>query len=374
MPPADDSSTILVCACGKRLKAPGATPGRVGRCPSCGGTLRAPGHVPNAPDREPERAEDHAARPAQTRRARAETSGEPAPVPEVHPTRVGTEIQQPRRAAAAIGREGLVRVPHGAETTLRASLLYPLWDGNGVALLVFLPPVLWLTSLFSIGLVPSYVLDADLATRMGALTLIFPMGVLLAFTLGYLCAFLGGVITSSARGDVHHPRVPPWSFGPILVALFSWLWALAAGMVVSGPLLIAYRFGRESPGSADWLVTALLAAPGVAYAGVALVAVLLHESLVAANPLTVVRALVKSGADAVRLAATLVALAAATLTAAILLFSLPKLGAGAVIVGVWAFWLALLYEGMVVSRILGLFYRRHAEAIGWFPERAQWGA
>src|SRR4030088_328686 len=33
---------VLVCACGKRLRAPGAKPGRVGRCPSCGGTMRVP--------------------------------------------------------------------------------------------------------------------------------------------------------------------------------------------------------------------------------------------------------------------------------------------------------------------------------------------
>ena len=34
--------TILVCACGKRVRAPGARPGRVGRCPACGRSLKAP--------------------------------------------------------------------------------------------------------------------------------------------------------------------------------------------------------------------------------------------------------------------------------------------------------------------------------------------
>ncbi|HZW33867.1 MAG TPA: hypothetical protein VFF52_24305, partial [Isosphaeraceae bacterium] len=34
--------TILVCRCGKRLRAPGATPGRVGHCPACGAALRVP--------------------------------------------------------------------------------------------------------------------------------------------------------------------------------------------------------------------------------------------------------------------------------------------------------------------------------------------
>src|SRR5204863_9290224 len=33
---------ILVCDCGMRMRAPGAVPGRVGRCPQCGGRLRVP--------------------------------------------------------------------------------------------------------------------------------------------------------------------------------------------------------------------------------------------------------------------------------------------------------------------------------------------
>ncbi len=35
--------TILVCACGMRLKAAGAVPGRVGKCPGCGGSAPGPG-------------------------------------------------------------------------------------------------------------------------------------------------------------------------------------------------------------------------------------------------------------------------------------------------------------------------------------------
>lgn len=33
---------ILICDCGMRVKAPGATPGRVGRCPKCGRRLQVP--------------------------------------------------------------------------------------------------------------------------------------------------------------------------------------------------------------------------------------------------------------------------------------------------------------------------------------------
>ena len=33
---------ILTCRCGQRVKAPGARPGRTGRCPACGGVLEVP--------------------------------------------------------------------------------------------------------------------------------------------------------------------------------------------------------------------------------------------------------------------------------------------------------------------------------------------
>src|SRR5690349_1536914 len=43
------SVTILVCPCGRRLKAAGMAPGKSGRCPDCGRTLRMPGDAPAPP-------------------------------------------------------------------------------------------------------------------------------------------------------------------------------------------------------------------------------------------------------------------------------------------------------------------------------------
>ncbi len=42
--------TVLVCHCGKRISAPGATPGRVGKCPACGAVLQIPSGPAPAPD------------------------------------------------------------------------------------------------------------------------------------------------------------------------------------------------------------------------------------------------------------------------------------------------------------------------------------
>ena len=38
--------SILVCGCGLKVRAAGATPGRTRRCPRCGGELRVPDALP----------------------------------------------------------------------------------------------------------------------------------------------------------------------------------------------------------------------------------------------------------------------------------------------------------------------------------------
>jgi|GEM_PF-1763687 len=43
------SVTILVCSCGRRLKAGGLAPGQKGRCPSCGASIQVPGPGPAPP-------------------------------------------------------------------------------------------------------------------------------------------------------------------------------------------------------------------------------------------------------------------------------------------------------------------------------------
>jgi hypothetical protein len=40
----------------------------------------------------------------------------------------------------------------------------------------------------------------------------------------------------------------------------------------------------------------------------------------------------------------------------------------------WGFWVFVCYGTMVVLRVLGLFYHRHARALGWFRDQPGWGA
>ena len=135
---------ILVCGCGMRLKAAGAYPGRLGKCPACGAPLRVPDLAPPPPAHRPM---------TRSQSDRAE--------PRPSAARSSTFVACPGRSGAASSRRdaasrgdwnGLLPVPARPETRLRDSLLYPFWGVTGLALLVFLPPALWLTSLPALGI------------------------------------------------------------------------------------------------------------------------------------------------------------------------------------------------------------------------------
>ena len=53
-----------------------------------------------------------------------------------------------------------------------------------------------------------------------------------------------------------------------------------------------------------------------------------------------------------------------------LLFRMPRMWMEAV--ALWAFWVFVLYEGMVVMRMLGLTYHAHAVHLVWFRRRPRW--
>src|SRR5271166_4504202 len=78
---------ILTCECGMRLKAPGAKPGRVGRCPRCGSRLQVPGPV--------------AVPPSQTKNTQ---NLEAKPVGAREPAAAGYQIE-PVFAPARLGRK-----------------------------------------------------------------------------------------------------------------------------------------------------------------------------------------------------------------------------------------------------------------------------
>ena len=104
----------------------------------------------------------------------------------------------------------------------------------------------------------------------------------------------------------------------------------------------------------------------------ALVSVLLHNDLRAANPVIVLRGILKTGLPYLRpCAVTAVSILLATLA----LEGLYRVSNFfLVLIAAWVFCAVSLYEAMVVVRILGMTYYHHAAKLGWFPERARWGA
>jgi hypothetical protein len=274
-------------------------------------------------------------------------------------------------AGSSQPRDGLILPPERPETRLGDSLLYPFWGGTGLGLLVFFPPALWLTSLPMIG-AGTALLSENLteSTRFGVMFL-FPVVPCFALVLGFSLLFLGRVLVSSALGEVRHPRWPGWDLEEMLRGVGRWFWAVVVGVVVGGlPSLVYWLYcGDIDP--LDVIVFAELLALGAVYAQMALLASILHDDPLAANPITVVRAIVRVGWSYARPCLVSGFALVLGVGAFLGLFKIrhPTLAA----LALWAFWVLFLYLAMVALRVLGLCYHRHARALGWFRDRPRWG-
>jgi hypothetical protein len=361
-----EAVTTLVCSCGQRLKTTGARPGRLGRCPACGNQFRVPEDAPLAPA-------PAAKPPPTTPPVEAVPRGYdlgPAPGSVTTAYVVTGRSNGERGGPSRVIRRGLIRRPKQLEATFWESLLYPFWDDAGLALLVFLPLALWLTSLPVLNLVPTILQGLSRFSIMAPFAL--PMILVLALVVGYTLLFLGGVVVSSAQGEIHHPRLPDGDLAEAVQGLARWAWAGLVGFAVGGLPALAYWLACGDIDLFDFIILAELVALGTAYSQMALVACLVHESLLAANPIMVSQAIWRVGWSYIRPCL----LTGFALTLAVAAFALVAMIPNGFVwaAALWAFWVFVLYEAMVVLRGLGLFYHRHASALGWFHDRPQWGA
>lgn len=357
--------TTLVCPCGMTLKAPGAKPGRVGKCPKCGGMLRVPDDfAPARPRPEPI---------APT----ADVEDEPAPAYAVGPktASAGSTVyapppsrSRPRSTTTAAG-EGPITPPKDGDVTLGMSLSYPLWSWSSIAILIYLPPALTITSAPLPFLVGTFA--GGTAFTIASLIALAP-GLLMGICVwGYTLVYLGNVLISSALGEALPPRTPHFGEEDILRVLGRWFWGVIIGVGVGAvPATVWWVYCGEIDW-ADQLMFVNLAAVGMAYAQMALLAVLLYDDPFAANPITVVRAIRRvgwdyagvcflSGAFLVSIVCQLSVIAQIKETFTHILFF-------------WLFWVNFLYGAMVVLRRLGRFCHRHRVVLEWFPERGRWG-
>lgn len=252
-------------------------------------------------------------------------------------------------------------------------LIYPLADGPGVGLLVFLPPLLWLFSLplFDVIAMIDPLGRAHWAIGLLILPVFIPMMFGVTMVFGYGLLFLGHVLVSSAMGENDHPRWPEWNPSDIAEGLGRWLWAVIFGVVLGGFPVVLYWINCGDVDWVDWTIIIELMAAGAAYTLMALAAALLHEQILAANPVVVVLSIFRVGWDFVY--PSLVASAALALVGGAgwaLVYQLSSVWL--VAVGIWGFWVFAFYTAMVVLRMMGLTYYAHARDLGWFRRRPQW--
>jgi hypothetical protein len=262
------------------------------------------------------------------------------------------------------------RTPPG----LGECLVYPLADGPGVGLLVFLPLILLVLSLpvFDVIAILEPISRGDWALGLLALPIFLPLLFTFSMVLGYGLLFFGHLFVASALGEPDHPGWPEWNPPEIAEGLVRWFWAVIFGVVLGGLPAAVYWLHC---GDIDWfdrMVFADLVILGVAYALMALAASLLHDSLIMANPITVLLAIFQVGWDYLQPCVT--GTIALLLGSGILyaLFSrIPTLRLA--VVCLWGFWVVTLYAAMVILRMVGLTYHAHATQLEWFRGRPKWG-
>ena len=151
----------------------------------------------------------------------------------------------------------------------------------------------------------------------------------------------------------------------ILEELARWAWAGVMALAIGGLPAVIYWIHCGELDPVDWFLFLDLVVLGVAYAQMALIAALLHETMLAANPVTVIRSIARIGWDYLGpCLASAVALVLDLAAWSIVLFRSPSVELG--VLGLWACWVFTLYLGMMVFRYLGVTYARHEDALGWF--------
>ena len=361
--------TVLVCRCGKRISAPGATPGRVGRCPACGAVLRIPrgGSVSDEPgsgDPSSAPAGDplvyHVTAPPVARASERASAAE---------SRSTGERRKKKKPVGLIERletwEGLVRRPEPSKSGFWNGLLYPLWDANGLAFLVIFPIMWWLIALPTFEYA-SAVVGGEAGGLGPPVKFLIPSLMGLIIVSGYTLAYLSQVFLSSAMGDFRHPRWPDLDLWELVRTVIRWAWVLLAGFLAGGLPAWMFLSSCEEPQPLDWIAFGGLLAAGAFYAEVAVVALMLFDDLSAANPVTVGLAVWRTGPSFLRpLASTVIA---ATLVGGFL-FIVLHIKSPYLAIGSWlVFWGAAFYAALTSMHELGLEYHRNARRLDWFRE------
>ncbi len=372
-----------------RVKATGATPGRIGRCPNCGRRIQVPGRAePSQPFRlKADRDEPLVTEPEATG-ATAPSMYElmPEGLPSVQPPKRAPAIEAfvPRaRSGKPVDSgpmaDGLLPVLTQPESNWFASFLYPLRSIECLSVIAILSGVFWLFLI----LVPEYCLsvmgDAD---SMGAPTIgkfialisILPVVFLLPFGLFYWLQYLGRVLVFSAMGDTMPPRTPDRNFDGFFSGLSPWfVWLALGGSVGLLPLVVYGLYQHAAAEELSRPLALLLFALGSPYIAMALLMSFLHDHALAANPLNVTSAMLRLGGSFFLLCAFALGTLGLGEAAFTLVLWLRPSHFPIYIVLCLAAWIVVLWCSIVIMRVLGTYYYVRRDLLEWHRERPRWG-
>ncbi len=365
------SVPILVCPCGQRLKAPGLTPGRTGRCPKCGGMLTAPVQPVKARhDEEEERGFGY-----ELDASTFSSSRENEPKTERQP-RDGSPVATKKKKGTPPYATVLPQAH--PEAWWPPDILYPLrGTAEAIGVIAALSVVFWIFTV----LIPEYCLslqrDAEnlgarpmgylvsLITALPAL-LLTPLAVI--FTLQYF----GRVVIARAMGDTISPRSPDRNFEGFLSGLQPWaIWLSISGALV---LLLACSYTLSSGEEIQSpLLVAVLTFAGFPYFLMAFMMTFLHDDPWAAKPQAVLGAIFRLGASYAALCVTLASVAVLSILPFALIFLLRAKHFWVYIPACLLGWALVLWGAVVAMGTVGGYYYRHRETLHWHQERPRWG-
>jgi hypothetical protein len=377
---------ILVCGCGMRIKAPGAKPGRVGRCPGCGGRLEFPAapiieEEPGPPMIQvgPEPAIGLAGAPKGFGAVREIALNPPRTSPRVSKSKRARSQGGP---AAPVCRspmsDGLLPLQQEPESSWLTSFLYPLRGAESMGMLAAIGVLAWALTV----LVPEYCLQAMADTEaMGASLLglffvwiaVLPTFFLGPLVLAFWLQYLGRILVSSAMGECAPPRSPDRNFDGFLHGLSPWLIWLVLGLGVGliPAMLWAFPGGRFT-GDLPWQSLAL-AAVALPYILAALMLSFLHDDAMAAMPWGVLLGLVRLGLSFLILSGLIASALGLVAECFVLALTIRAHAFWPYLPIALVCWILFLWCQMAIVRLLGLHYFRHKDSLRWHRAHPRWG-
>ena len=352
------SVPVLSCPCGLRMKAKGATPGRVGRCPKCGRTLK----VPDAPEAEPV-----------VRGYGVHSS--PSPTPPIAAEADGPPVRSSSRKRK-VGRPVPVEVSREAGPYWRPDLLFPLRGAEGLVIVVMLGLASWFVTVLIPELCLTFVADASKfgASLMGwlvSLVAALPALVLGPLAITYALQYNGRVLVSAAMGEVVPPRPPDRNFDGLFHGLGPWVVWLAFGASIGLGPLAAYVFSRSGDEPMDRGVVLLLGGLGLPYALMSLMMTFLQDGGIP-HPFAVVATLMRRNLSFLAVCAMDLALGLVAWWAFGVVYSLRDEWFWTYILAALPAWVLAHWSAVVVMRGLGVYYHHHASALRWHRETPWW--